>query len=135
GTGDPPGDGAFGADGPGVGAIEHGDGVEIEVACWRPVGALIGADVLAAGADGDERVVVEERDGRAESGGRLRSKIPGDAAVERNCCGAVRSIHVFVIATNDNERVSVASDRKNSGGGVATGDRRFSYGPCAPEIR
>jgi hypothetical protein len=50
----------------------------------RPVGALIGADVLAVGADSDERVAIEERDGRAESARRLRSKIPGDAKGEWN---------------------------------------------------
>jgi len=54
-------DGGVGADGPG-GAIEDGDGVEVEVAGSRPVCALVGAHVFAARADGQKRVAIEERD-------------------------------------------------------------------------
>lgn len=55
-------DGGVGADGPG-GTIEDGDGIEVEVADSHPVGALVGAEVLAALADAEKRVAIEEGDG------------------------------------------------------------------------
>lgn len=54
-------DGGFGADGPSS-AIEDGDGVKVEIADSRPARALVRAHVFAAGADGQQRVLIEERD-------------------------------------------------------------------------
>jgi len=53
-------DGGVGADGPG-GAVEYSNGIEVDVVGPRPVRALIGADVLAARADGEKRVAIQER--------------------------------------------------------------------------
>jgi len=77
-------DGGVGADGPGS-AIEDGDGVEVEIANSRPMRGLIGAYILTACADGQERIGIEERDGRAESSGRFRGEIPCDALIGRVC--------------------------------------------------
>ena len=54
-------DGGVGADGPG-GAVEDGDGIEVDVVGARPVRALVGADVFAARAGGEKRIAIQKRD-------------------------------------------------------------------------